>query len=452
MNETSPSLGQPKTELGAYFYPDADCYSRTKRSMALRQQLDLADHPLVTNDLALLDSMPNLLPGSRRPHYGFKREGPPVDNVDTANLYVQAHLARAAGLSYWVVDTYEGTQTMNDSTCRVVELGTSLEKIRQLGESSLWQDMIGLRYAKLEVLEGPRSILPIPSSTQLTREDGIGFFVEPGREYDINEATAQVIVKSSITHWKNPMYMRIDGNPYLSFLMPQLTAQKNRTDVQQQLADFVGSLREQARKEFGSELYIVGVMRQVDDVALLASTGVNAVTQYIALPYFGPGQPALQDYKELLPRRTAEWARLQEDAARHGIPFIPAPAMGWDASPRGSALAPNTTLADVAGIHPYTPIVTNNTPELFGKMVGNAIEFTQQQVPPEAQKITIFAWNEYGEGASLLRLAGLPAEEGSIEPHHPYLDMLSIVTHEAGLCYTALCQCCRITRELRSAL
>jgi hypothetical protein len=74
--------------------------------------------------------------------------------------------------------------------------------------------------------------------------------------------------------------------------------------------------------------------------------------------------------------------------------------VGWDASPRGER---GYTLEEANGVHPYTPIAIGDTPDAVGDMLQKAIDFTKKYTDVLEQRlVTMFAWNEIGEGATLL--------------------------------------------------
>lgn len=200
---------------------------------------------------------------------------------------------------------------------------------------------------------------------------------------------------SNYPHWQQPHYLRVDGlRPYLSILMPQLRQYPHPDET---LHSFVDSLYAYATQKYSEWPYIVGVTRDVPDIWSWAGAGVDAITQYCQLAY--AGKP-VQQYPKLIDERWREWFRIQSSSTRAGTPFIPSPAVGWDASPRGE---PGYKLEEVEGIHPYTPIVIHNTPGEVARMLARAMYFTAISGVPEGQQlITVFAWNEVSEGATLL--------------------------------------------------
>lgn len=308
----------------------------------------------------------------------------------------QTILARMHGISYFVIDAYTGLRDGRpvQELHRPQYLANRLTALASLAIG-------GFGYAKMEVLESPRALLPIQYKN--VKQDG-NFFAEPGRSFDVTPESARFIVKHSIADWLNPQYLQVNGRPYLSILMPTLLG-LSADQKQHIIGTFIDSMRTYASQEYGYRPYLVGVMRQPSDIECWAAAGVDGTTQYCHLPDFGPDAPPIQDYQELSLARQADWTQLKAIAEKYGVPFTPAPALGWDASPRGEqSMRP---FAELVGRHPYTPIVTGNTPERVADMLRAAIKFTRKNVSEGERFVTMFAWNELTEGASPIpRLVG----------------------------------------------
>jgi Glycosyltransferase WbsX len=85
-----------------------------------------------------------------------------------------------------------------------------------------------------------------------------------------------------------------------------------------------------------------------------------------------------------------------EAAKDNTLPFIPNVTMGWDPSPR-TVQSDTYKLNECPG-YPFSPVLTGNTPYLFGKAVRKCIDFLQDK---ELKILTINAWNEWTEGSYL---------------------------------------------------
>ena len=74
--------------------------------------------------------------------------------------------------------------------------------------------------------------------------------------------------------------------------------------------------------------------------------------------------PFLQDYRERAAASAALWPQF---AARSGLPYMPAVATGWDASPRGADFGEQRP-----DKYPWSPVVTGEHPEHFGRRLARA--------------------------------------------------------------------------------
>ena len=402
MSETSQ---MPK--LGAYFYPHTDyCPPTHSRRARLAQALGM-DALNAVNDLTLAATAEPLFDGHDQPRrYQLGRETF-WDDSHTSTVASHIALAQQYGLSYFIFNTYVGQRDGQN----VNELREPANRVRQMAKSP--SGLLGFQYAKMLTLHSPRAILPIPRGKP-------GFydsFVEPSRQYDITPGTAQYAIDNCIGDWQTRAYLRIGIRPYLSVLMPPLPPYSPTANIRT-LRTFVGDLHQRSA-EYGEIPYIAGVIRDTPDVAIWAKCGVDAITQYSHLTDPTPGVPPVQDYGTLVSKRIAEWEDLGETSQQWGIPFLPSPSVGWDCSPRGVR---GHSLDEVAGIHPFTPIVTGNTPEDFGRMLHAAIKYTKVNSAPSERLTTIFAWQEPGEGSMLIPRVGLDGARDT-----SYLEMIQSV-------------------------
>ena len=136
-----------------------------------------------------------------------------------------------------------------------------------------------------------------------------------------------------------------------------------------------------------------------------------------------------QRYKDLIDPAIRHWEEQRIVAARGGVPFVPTPAIGWDATYRAQR---GVDFKDAEGLHPYSPVVVDNSPDLFAKMFAAAVDFTTNNVPEGQQHLTIFAWNEYTEGASLVPMRH--HTYGHMEKiGKPYLEKVESVLFRQGM-------------------
>ena len=81
------------------------------------------------------------------------------------------------------------------------------------------------------------------------------------------------------------------------------------------------------------------------------------------------------------------------------LPYAPVVTVGWDCTPRWAKDYPWPPAAVLGYL--YTPVVVNNTPELFGELCRKARRHVDSSrlIPPV---ILINAWNEWTEGSALM--------------------------------------------------
>jgi len=409
--------------VGAYFYPQSPmCGARLQRSYDVNAELGLQQHD-IPNELTLVQSAQPLFEGHDQPKtycLPIGEEQMTVWDDSYGMLFEQAAMAQNHGLSFFIFDSYNGLRNGQQQP-------EMYESNRIADRNMQWIGALaGFQFARMEALEGTRSILPIPMRSDLKRGFN-GGFNEPARAFDVTPQAARFIVDANSGAWQNEAYIRVDGcRPYLSVMMPLLSEAETDQQKQDIVNTFIAEMRKYAQEAYGESPYIVGVTRQSSDVAKWAAAEVDAVTQYCALQEHGPDSLPVQQYPDLIAKREAEWPGYTRATAKKGIPFIPSVALGWDASPRGEQ---GYGLEEVAGLHPYTPIVVNNSPEFIGGALNRAIEYTAASVPKGQQYLPLFAWNEFGEGAAAVpRLR----PDGTVDKS--CLQAISRAIHQSGVC------------------
>lgn len=362
-------------EVGAYFYPlNRTCPIKTARAESL-------GYTPVDETLLVQQAQPYFSEHDQPRTYTL---GSPTlttwDDSSPDAMARQVELAKEAGLSFFVFDTYMG-----------IKNGQFIHE----SAAPLDQAFLGLRSAKdfqfaLMVTKGsPRAILPVPPGESLD---------EPGRNYDLTPASARAIVDKCASHyWSQPNYLLIKNRPYLSLWLPDFS-QSPSTQVQ--VKDYVHELEAYAWKEYGIELYLVAAIKQIEQVASHLEIFLTRLTAYAFLADFGKTGEPVQFYDQQVEKRKREWTAIQQQGAQ----FIPPAVIGWDGSPRGEL---GHTWEQVQGIYPYTPIVMESTPAAFQSMLMDTISFIKETIPVDEQYALICAWNEISEGSSLLpRLFG----------------------------------------------
>lgn len=377
-------------ETGAYYYPlTTQCDVRQERARNLGRP--------VIDETELAASAAPLFEGHDQPiHYTTDGQSTRWDDSDPASMSTQIDLAQDAGLDFFIFDSYEGTK--NGKPLR--ESHRPLELFRELVLRKT------MKYAKMQTLAGPRVVLPVSTDPS---------FQEPDRTYDVNKESAQYIV-DTMAHedWSHPNYLHIDGRPYTSFFMPDMTPGWDGTP--EALRVFIGEIRDYAHKKYKINPYLVGSVRKLTQAQEMTNAGVDALTGYAFLPHFGDDTPPIQDYSTLLRERKDEWREISIVNT-----FVPPAVVGWDASPRGKSVY---RMGEAKG-HGYAPIVTGGSATQFEAMLRDTTAFTTTNVPKVEQYGLICAWNEITEGAALLPRI---QSDGTIDTS--YIDAVRNVTRD----------------------
>lgn len=185
-------------------------------------------------------------------------------------------------------------------------------------------------------------------------------------------------------------FLRIDGRPVLSLLNVTDFDKLYGTDGFLFLLQYI---RRKLVSHFGVNPFLIGVFPLIDEyhTRILQRLPVDAVTGYGMLPDWEG--PPVQWYGDLIPKRVAEWHRLQQ---RLNIPFLPVVCAGWDATLRG---APVADIRQVRGF-PWRPIVAGVTPQLFGRFLDEAIAFNERWHPAH-RVVFLHAYNEWTEASAI---------------------------------------------------
>ena len=194
-------------------------------------------------------------------------------------------------------------------------------------------------------------------------------------------------------YFRQPNYWRIDGKPWCSFFL--LSSLLDHLGGEEGVGAAVERMRRRAQFNGEPDLYL-GVFTQSPGEAKLARTlGFDHATTYNIVD--GGAQAARQalvDYGEVMLTHADQWMKFLEV----GEPYWPVVTQGWDVSAR---LHPYEPWPPVRWGWPWGHIVTENTPERFGKLVRACRRFLslQQHTP---RVMVINAWNEWTEGSVLL--------------------------------------------------
>ena len=217
----------------------------------------------------------------------------------------------------------------------------------------------------------PRRVLPVRRTDAPVIEDD--------RLVPSDVADFVALVRHAGTrYFARDSYLRVDGRAYFSiydstFFVKEL----GRDGVRAAIA----RARAMLRAEGLPDLHLAAIEPNDEVIGDLRGLGFDSVTHYVLLPDWKG--PFLQDYAERMAISAAKWPGF---AARSGLPYHPAVAPGWDASPRG---------ADFGAAHPekypWWPIVTGEHPDRFREAVRLACA-------QGSELVFIASLNEWSEG------------------------------------------------------
>lgn len=227
--------------------------------------------------------------------------------------------------------------------------------------------------------------------------------VNAGEVQQRGDITKETFVKATdhmIKHYfSHPSYLRMEGGLYLTFyeLANLLSIFGGVEETRKGLEEF----RERVRAAGLGELHLNAVAwsnsvlpaeQSLDDFeGTIHSLGFDSVTSYVWVHMREMDSFPTKDYGEYQQECMAE---LETIAADYNIPYYPNVTVGWDPSPR---TIQSDFYEDVG--YPFTPILTENTPEEFEKALRKAKQYVDKNnIPP---LITINAWNEWTEGSYL---------------------------------------------------
>lgn len=354
--------------LGAYFYPlTTSCPIRKERAK------EYGYKPV--NETKFIKHATPRFQNHDLPHiYCLGEESiTEWDDASPETMRTQIAIAQKFGIDFFIFDSYMGRRN-----------GEFIHEMADpLNGAFLGIKNNKMKFALMIIPESPRVVIPVPKE-----------FVEEGRVYDYDTETAKDIVDYCVkNYWNKENYLKIDGKPYLSFYMSQLSINPEK---QAFLKILMRNILQYAKQKYDIEVYLVGVITNLESGKFFESAGARAITGYANLPDFDSHAQSVQDYNTQQIKRVKEWDDIQGAVK---IPFVPPAVVGWDASPRGE---PNLSLEEVKGIYPFTPIITGGSAKLFGSMLSESLRFILAHVPKAQQYGVICAWNEVSESMALL--------------------------------------------------
>jgi hypothetical protein len=200
-------------------------------------------------------------------------------------------------------------------------------------------------------------------------------------------------------YFRHPAYLRINGGLYLSFY--ELAGLLKVFGSVDGACEGLQELRRRVRAAGLGELHLntmvwsyhVLPMEQLvpDMDMIIESLGFDSVTSYVWAHISEMKEFPRMDYAEFGERCMEE---SREIAARYTMPYFPNVTVGWDPSPR---TMPSDCYEDVG--YPFTPILTDNTPQKFENALRQAKRYVDEADIPKM--IILNAWNEWTEGSYL---------------------------------------------------
>lgn len=192
----------------------------------------------------------------------------------------------------------------------------------------------------------------------------------------------EIIVDRVIqNYFKQPNYYTIDGQPVFSIF--SLDNFIKGLGGMEKAANALDYFREETRKAGFPGLHIQLIAWGSPDEEIkerIEVLGINSVTKY------NWGWTGEQNYVEWGSREIDN--RESWDSAL-SIPYFPNASIGWDDTPR----FPNKDKEDIVYYH--------RNPQTFANYLHKAKQYCEER-PEQPGLITIFAWNEWVEGAYLL--------------------------------------------------
>ncbi|MGQ9914102.1 MAG: glycoside hydrolase family 99-like domain-containing protein [Thermogutta sp.] len=193
-------------------------------------------------------------------------------------------------------------------------------------------------------------------------------------------------------YFREPNYWRVDGRPVISIFDPGTLIQQlgGPANTQALLHEMDARLQ---RADL-PPIHWNAMLRGVEQAPACREAGFHSATGY-NITDSGKTSPGLtQEYEDLMETHRETWRRMSAAA----LPYCPVVTMGWDVTPRCEHDVP----FPFANPHyPYGPVVVGNTPERFGRLCREAMEFAvgDARRPPA---VVVNAWNEWTEGSYLL--------------------------------------------------
>ncbi len=286
------------------------------------------------------------------------------DDRDPVEVGRRVRLARAHGVDALVYGFFwcRGKRVFQDA----LDLGLlGAPEGRETPFALMWANRMPRR-----VLPVRRADLPVIDDARRVRTDVDDFVA--------------LIAHLAGRYFSRPNYLRVEGRLYLSiFDSTFFVAELGPAAAAQAIA----AARAWLAANGYPPLHLAAIDPAAHVIGDVRALGFDSVTHYVLLPEWR-GEP-LQGYAACALRRAGEWAGY---AARSGLPYMPAVAPGWDASPRGADFGPARP-----DRYPWSPVVTGEHPRLFREALARAVDFTAGHGHPDPL-VLVASLNEWSEG------------------------------------------------------
>lgn len=346
-------------EIGAYYFPNFHVDPRNEKF-----------HGTGWTEWEILKHGEPRFPGHlqpKRPAWGYENEANP--SVFEKKLAA----ADAAGINHFIFDWYwyQGEPFLQRALEQGYQHAGNKDKVRFC---LMWANHPWLNW--------------FPSRLYSAHEPLI-------YEGTYNAETFDAITDYILAHYfRDPSYYLVDGAPYFSiYLLKRLVDGLGgigpaRTALQR--------FREKTRRAGFRGLHLNAVAHGLTEVhnvkSFVSSLGISSVTNYTWLHHYDPPHFPATEYRDAMEAAPAYWDRAEE---MFGVPYHTDVSMGWDPSPR-------TCQSDMfqRAAYPFTPVLINNTPELFQTALMKA-KSHMDTLKNQPKILTVNAWNEWTEGSYL---------------------------------------------------
>jgi hypothetical protein len=190
-------------------------------------------------------------------------------------------------------------------------------------------------------------------------------------------------------------YWKIDGKLYFNIYQPAHFV-KEIGGVDKTRALF-GKVNKKMKSAGLPEIHWACMVQFESDKEIAEKAGFDSMTSYMAYltnsQKYGKNDSVL-DYADFADGHRALWRKMSSSS----VSYAPIVATGFDTTPRWRN---DVDMPLAKKGYPYTGIVSGGTAALFKKLLSDAKEVALKS-PSKTKFVTIYAWNEWGEGGYLL--------------------------------------------------